>query len=245
MKITLFLVVIYSFCVFGQYSDLVERIVIDDFSLSQSVSVTLSATQTPYDPPIIETSIADAGIGCSSIIGCERDMFISVISGFQERTYFSAIYYNEWDVSTPLGSVVEYSIQYDGRDNSTNLDLNGLNNLDLTDGGLASVIKFSGVVDIPGQILNFVAYSPNGNSCEVDIDINIVYNPIYYGDTLSYMPLANLTGNCDLTNIGAIEINIPATEAIDPVIRNISIISEPSVSTTPSITPTPMPSPSA
>jgi len=229
--------------VFGQYSDLVERIVIDDFSLSQSVSVTLSATQTPYDPPIIETSIADAGIGCSSIIGCERDMFISVISGFQERTYFSAIYYNEWDVSTPLGSVVEYSIQYDGRDNSTNLDLNGLNNLDLTDGGLASIIQFSGNIDIMGTTLNFVEYSPNGNSCEADIEI--MTNSGTYDDTLSYMPLANLTGNCDLTNIGAIEINIPATEAIDPVIRNISIISEPSVSTTPSITPTPMPSPSA
>ena len=216
--------VIQKISILGQNTGPIERIVIDDFSLNQSVFVILPADQTPYDPPFVESSIGDAGVACSNIIGCERDMFISVTSGHQSRVFFTTVSNDQWAIGTPLDSVAEYLIQYDGRDNSTSLDLNGLNNFDLTDGGLANTIQVPGAVDMLGQVLNFVAYSPNGNVCEGDIDINHYYSPTYYDDTLTFLPLANLTGNCDLTNIGAIEISVLALEAIDPVFRTISII---------------------
>ena len=216
--------IIRKISILGQNTGPVERIVIDDFSLNQSVFVILPADQTSSDPPLVESSIGDAGVACSNIIGCERDMFITVTSGHQGRYYTSHVSDNIWYCEAAVHGVGEFLLQFDGRDNSTSLDLNGLNNFDLTDGGLANTIQVPGAVDMLGQVLNFVAYSPNGNVCEGDIDINHYYSPTYYDDTLTFLPLANLTGNCDLTNIGAIEISVLALEAIDPVFRTISII---------------------
>ena len=155
MKVTLFLVLICSICALGQYSNLVERILIDDFTLDQSVVLVIPADLTPSDPPLVESSIVDSGVGFSNIIGCERDMFITVISGRQGRYYNSRVAYNEWYCEAAIFGVGEFLLQFDGRDNSTSLDLNGLNNFDLTDGGLASVIQVAGTVDIYWNNIKF------------------------------------------------------------------------------------------
>ena len=172
MKVTLVFVLLFTICVFGQYySNLVERIVIDDFSFNQTISIILAEDQTVYDPQIIQTDALDAGSGCSGLIGCERDMQLSVTAGLQGRLFGSFVASDQWVIATPSNGMAEFTIQYDGRDNnSTNLDTNGLNNFDLTDDNLANFIQVPAVADLP-VTLNFVAYSPNGDFCEADIDI--------------------------------------------------------------------------
>merc|ERR1719198_467155 len=54
----------------------------------------------------------------------------------------------------------------------------------------------------------------------------------------------NLSGGCDKTNIGAIEIELFSNDALDAILRQIAFVGnpEPTASNTPSRTPTPTPS---
>merc|ERR1711862_169078 len=78
MKVTLFFVLIAPIAVLGQGDfDLVERIVLDDFTNganTHGISITLSADLGANDPDRTETAMFDAGSGCTGLLGCERDM---------------------------------------------------------------------------------------------------------------------------------------------------------------------------
>merc|ERR1711874_719074 len=103
------------------------------------------------DPDRTETQMFDAGSGCTGLLGCERDMSLTIFIGLRGRTFSSdifttpATYYfdGEWAVSNPKNSESEFILQYDGRDNTFSLDTNGLGNVDLTDNGLVTRIRLS------------------------------------------------------------------------------------------------------
>ena len=241
MKLTVLLFLLVSSSVFSQN---VERILLDDFSNgagAHGVSVALPADVTINDPAITDSAQFDAGSGCSGLLGCERDMSVTVFIGTQGRTFSSNIfatppnYYfgGEWAVSYSKNSEAETILQYDGRDNSISLDLNGLGGIDLTDGGLVTDVRFSAIADLD---LTYVltAYSTDGSTCSIDIDVEAVSGPYSYSDTFVYSSISNFTGSCDLTNIGAIEVSIVSGDAIDTIVRQIAFVGLPD----PSITPT-------
>lgn len=241
MKFTIILIVIFSI-VFAQDSNLVERYVIDDFTNganSQSVSIELEAYLSPNYMPIISSDTSDFGSGCTGILGCERDMIIDVAYGLQGTQLDSEIESpGNWHVSASSESNTIYTLQYDGRDNDAeNPDSNGLNNFDFTDNGYAKFIKFSGISDTL-TALEIKAYSPNGDYCTSNTDIFQQSYSYTYNDTVSYIPLLGLIGNCDKTNIGYIELSIQVYESTDIFINKISVIGDPDPSPTPTPTPT-------
>merc|ERR1711975_142779 len=242
MKVTLFFVLIAAIAVLGQGDfDLVERIVLDDFTNganTHGISITLSADLGVNDPDRTETAMFDAGSGCTGLLGCERDMSLTIFIGLQGRTFSSdifttpATYYfdGEWAVSNPKNSESEFILQYDGRDNSFSLDTNGLGNVDLTDNGLVTRIRLSAVTDFD------------------------------YNDSFVFFNFDNLAGGCDKTNIGAVEVELFSNDALDAILRQIAFVGNPDPSdsqtptpsrtrspaptgtNTPSRTPTPTPS---
>merc|ERR1712093_316480 len=255
MKVTLFFVLIAAIAVLGQGDfDLVERIVLDDFTNganTHGISITLSADIGVNDPDRTETEMFDAGSGCSGLLGCERDMSLTIFIGLQGRTFSSdifttpATYYfdGEWAVSNPKNSESEFILQYDGRDNSFSLDTNGLGNVDLT-------------------AYNIIVYSPNGQSCTASIDVLTAGNAYDYdyNDSFVFFNFDNLAGGCDKTNIGAVEVELFSNDALDAILRQIAFVGNPdpsdsqtptpsrtrspapTASNTPSRTPTPTPS---
>merc|ERR1712169_146928 len=225
MKVTLFFVLIAAIAVLGQGDfDLVERIVLDDFTNganTHGISITLSADLGVNDPDRTETQMFDAGSGCTGLLGCERDMSLTIFIGLQGRTFSSdifttpATYYfdGEWAVSNPKNSESEFILQYDGRDNSFSLDTNGLGNVDLTDNGLVTRIRLSAVTDL-------------------DTAYNYDYN-----DSFVFFDFDNLAGGCDKTNIGAVEVELFSNDALDAIVRQIAFVGNPDPSN--SQTPTP------
>merc|ERR1712093_120497 len=234
--------------------DLVERIVLDDFTNganTHGISITLSADLGVNDPDRTETEMFDAGSGCTGLLGCERDMSLTIFIGLQGRTFSSdifttpATYYfdGEWAVSNPKNSESEFILQYDGRDNSFSLDTNGLGNVDLT-------------------AYNIIVYSPNGQSCTASIDVLTAGNAYDYdyNDSFVFFNFDNLAGGCDKTNIGAVEVELFSNDALDAILRQIAFVGNPdpsdsqtptpsrtrspapTASNTPSRTPTPTPS---
>merc|ERR1712000_263604 len=91
MKVTLFFVLIAAIAVLGQGDfDLVERIVLDDFTNganTHGISITLSADLGVNDPDRTETEMFGAGSGCTGLLGCERDMSLTIFIGLQGRTF--------------------------------------------------------------------------------------------------------------------------------------------------------------
>merc|ERR1711862_474681 len=225
MKVTLFFVLIAAIAVLGQGDfDLVERIVLDDFTNganTHGISITLSADLGVNDPDRTETEMFDAGSGCTGLLGCERDMSLTIFIGLQGRTFSSdifttpATYYfdGEWAVSNPKNSESEFILQYDGRDNSFSLDTNGLGNVDLTDNGLDTAY-------------NIIAYSPNGQSCTASIDVLTAGNAYAYdyNDSFVFFNFDNLAGGCDKTNIGAVEVELFSNDALDAILDKLLLL---------------------
>ena len=258
MKLTLFFLLLASAAVFGQiiYSDFVEVIVIDDFTNganSHSVSITLDDDVTATDPDVVGDSSFDAGAGCSGLIGCERDMSLTIILGLQGRSFSSDIFTSpasyyfdaEWAISNPKNSESETLLQYDGRDDSIDLDISGLNGLDLTGNGAVEFLRISAVSDLDTTYV-FTAYSPNGNTCEAELDVLQAVGAYDYYDSFVFFDIDDFSGNCNLENIGAIEVSLFSNDALDAIVRQISFVGEveqsPSATPTPSRTPSPIPS---
>merc|ERR1711904_290474 len=102
MKVTLFFVLIAAIAVLGQGDfDLVERIVLDDFTNganTHGISITLSADLGVNDPDRTETEMFDAGSGCTGLLGCERDMSLTIfmVNGqfLTQRTLNQNLFFN-------------------------------------------------------------------------------------------------------------------------------------------------------
>jgi len=177
-------------------------------------------------------------------------MSLSIYVGLDGRTFSSEIfttpssYYfsGEWAVSNYKNSESGAVVQYDGRDNSISLDINGLGNLDLTQVGTSDSFIFSFISDIDTDLLIEV-YSPYGNACEGYVDVSATYGSYSYSDTIYYINFNSFSGNCDFTNVGAIELSFYSYDYADYITRMFATNNLVVPST--SATPTPSPSPQA
>merc|ERR1711862_695565 len=132
MKVTLFFVLIAALAVLGQGDfDLVERIVLDDFTngailtvfllhyllilvLMIQIELKLKCLMQVQDVLVF----SDVNVICLTIfIGLQGRTFSSDIFTTPATYYFDG----EWAVSNPKNSESEFILQYDGRDNSFSL----------------------------------------------------------------------------------------------------------------------------
>mgnify|MGYP005993650551 CR=1 FL=1 len=253
MKVAFVFVLIVAFVSTQQ----VERILIDNFSVgagSQVIDITLSETLEEGQQSINNTdSLAEQGCG-GELLGCGRDMQLEVFSGLNGRNFASAIFNSsipafpqfvgEWAVENPKTSSSKATLQYDGTDDSFNLDLNGLGGLDLTEGGLATDMVLAVYTDL-SFVYIIQIYDTTGGLCEANLTVPAT--PVDYDldDMLVEIPLSEFSG-CDLENVGAMQFVLSSDDAIDALLRRISIdgLPDPSQSLTPTPTPTPTLTPS-
>ena len=225
---------------------LVEKYLIDDFTVTQQILVILPNTVLSTDPNFVETTTQQGST--NSIIGGERDMEMRVFEGSQGRLVYSGVYLTpyqyfqgQWAVDNSFSTISMATNQYDGIDGSFNLTLNSLN-IDLSDSTHMKIIAYS---SLPTSFfIDF--YDFNGNICSGSIPVGPV-DDIYYnfnGDMDRYLILSTLVGNCDTTSIGAIEVSVSSSTSIDIISRKITIEGPlpPNISPTPTPTRTPSPS---
>ena len=219
-----------------------EKIVIDDFSVPQVVDITLESD-------VSSESVSSESFQIGSMLGGERDMLLTVSSGFAGRSFSSGVFiipegyfFGEWAITNPSGGVSSSLNQYDGLDDSTSVNINGLNlNLFLLGVTHIKLYVISSTFSNSAQI-NF--YDTDGSVCSVDILIGITSRSYYYEEIKQLIPISSLIGSCDLSKVGAIEISVDASDATDIIIKKISLdgpLSSPSVTSTnfpfPSISP--------
>jgi len=250
MKVAFIFVLIVAF---ASAQD-VERILIDNFRIgagSQIIEITLSSTLQEGETSIVDTdSLAEPGCG-GDLLGCGRDMRLEVFSGFANRSFDSSIFdssvpefpqfVGEWAVENPKTSSSEATLQYDGTDNSFDLDINGLGGIDATDGGLSTDLVFTVTTDL--QIVYTVEiYDTTGGVCEANLVVERTPEDYDLDDILVDIPLSQFSG-CDLTSVGAFQFILPSDDAVDAIVRRISIdgLPDPSASETPSPSRTPSP----
>merc|ERR1712137_1446652 len=190
------------------------------------------------------------------LLGCAREMYIDVYLSNAGRDFFSAIlpfsnldFEGSWDISTPKGGNADYWLQYDGSNGSRDVDINGLGGLDLTDGGLATGLRIFAVTDQESAFYPVGIYSPNGGICEGAVDIDVIIGTDYTRDDIANdIDFSEFTGDCDFTNVGAVDVLVPSVDGVDAVITQITGIGLPDPSPTrtpePSASRTPAPSPS-
>jgi len=229
-------------------SQQIERLLIDNFAVGanqQSVEVTLTATISTSDPPQSgEASFSSAGCG-DELLGCGRDMQMLVTSGLAQRDFKSDIFVSEvpqfpqfvgeWSVQNPKTSSSVCTLQYDGIDNSFNLNINGLGGIDITDGGLSTDFVFTVTTDLE-ITYTIELHDTTGSVCRADLFVPVTPQNYDIDDIAVDISLNSFSG-CDKTSIGAIQFLLPSDDAVDAIVRRVSIIGDPDP--TQSNTPTP------
>merc|ERR1719359_198229 len=236
---------------FGQFQQL---IIIDDFTVGandQKAQVNIDS-QNDFNGPgtLTATDTITDLTQCDRLLGCSRDMQMSVSQGFASRTFTSEIlrippggvFEAEWVVANPKNSQSVATLQYDGDDGAFNIPptLSGLNSFDIEDNGQGEDLVFFVITDL---VTNYAVklYDSNGQVCQDDIAVQPTPDNYAYADTQIDIPLSQFTG-CDKSDIGAIEFLLPSTDAVDAIVKRISVFGTPPTnSPTPSRTPTPTP----
>jgi hypothetical protein len=244
MKVALFFVLFVA-SVFAQTT----LLVIDDFTVGANehvVTVTLDSDLAEGSNPIRDSRTFTEE-GCTGLLGCSRDMQITVFSGFAGRSFNSDIftinggYFDaEWAVANPKTSSSITQLQYDGVDGTSALDVTGLGGIDITFGGAATGLFISAVSDIDiTYTIEF--YDVSGGICELNIDLDAtVGNYDYPDDTFFFFDLNEFSNGCDMTNLGAIEFFLPSQDAVDAIVRVVEIVG--TVQSSPPSPPPPPPS---
>merc|ERR1711974_538350 len=145
----------------------------------------------------------------------------------------------EWVVANPKNSASVATLQYDGNDGSFGEpNRAGLNGFDITGGGNGEFLTFFVVTDLPSQY-TVQFYDSTSGVCEVQVSVSPTPDGYTYADTQIDIPLSSFTG-CNKNSIGAIQFLLPSSDAVDAIVRRISVFGPtPSESNTPTRTPTP------
>ena len=237
MKVVLLLAFLVAFS-FAQ--QLEEKFIIDDFSVTQQCIITLPGDLLGNQPNQVQTTTASGP--SNSIIGGERNMEMRVFTGFQGRRFASEVFtindgyfLGEWAVENPKTSSSLATNQYDGGDGSFAVNFNGLG-LNLNE--ITQLVIY--VVSDINTSYSVDFYDSAGVVCSGDIDVPGRLGGFYdysYDEIKDTLLISQLSGNCNKANIGAIEVSIQSSDAIDAIVRRISL--EGPVPPTPTPTPTP------
>jgi len=207
-------------CVLSQQQQ--TKFFIDQFNSITSPLVIIINTTTVF-PQSLSASTVD-----STIVGGERDLILTVLSGPAGRILSTSVDNQQWDVSTPNAANGFAVQQYDGIDGSPNLNKKGLNGF------------------------NFLQNGGNQIQCSISTDITTIYSfaftdmvggantqnlSITGGTGLNdfFLPFSQFKG-VDLTNTGSLEITINAFDNVDTFVDFFSVVG-PAISSSPTPSP--------
>merc|ERR1712232_662533 len=202
----------------------IERIIIDDFSLGHNVnSVEIQPSTEIRDGVDASVSAEDpfnAGSGCGVILGCIRDMHMTVFASPAGRRFTSAI------------------LQYDGSAGFTDPP-SEVFSVDLTTGRSGAYFFFSVLTDL--NINYFIDIYDDASVCTLTLPVTGIEGArgeYDYSETFFIIDVSDFSGaGCDTTDISAVELELPSFDAVDAIVRRISIYTPPDP--TPTGTPTP------
>merc|ERR1712232_213370 len=232
-KVALVFFVLLVACVFAQRDPGdIERIIIDDFSLGHNVnSVEIQPSTEIRDGVDASVSAEDpfnAGSGCGVILGCIRDMHMTVFASPAGRRFTSAI------------------LQYDGSAGFTDPP-SEVFSVDLTTGRSGAYFFFSVLTDL--NINYFIDIYDDTSVCTLTLPVTGIEGArgeYDYSETFFFIDVSDFSGaGCDTTDISAVELELPSFDAVDAIVRRISIYTppDPTQSQTPTPTRTPSPAP--
>ena len=202
--------------------------IIDDYTVDQSCSLTLNENLSSNQPNAVIDSFRQGSV--KSIIGGERDMEMRVFTGSQGNRFTSDVNFGGWTVANPTSSSTSITtVQYDGIDSSFSLNITGLN-LEFSSGSYLSLdIRSNGQSQITISL-----FDTRGGSCNGIIPIR---SSSSFQQTS--LPISQLSGNCDLGSIGAIETSIYSFTSINSTMESFAVDSASMSSVSPTPTPTP------
>lgn len=220
-KVFFFIFALFCLNACGQVLE--DKQIIDPFTATTSLLIVTTPASGDFDP-----QIATASTQSNSIIGGERDIQLTALSG-NSLVFSTSVNNGVWDISTPQRGSGFSFLQYDGVDGDIEVDEEGLNSLNLiSDFGSAFRIVY--LVDEDTDI-TLVVYG-NGNVCDRVIPVDGIPGNNLQESIISF---ASFTGNCDFSDIGAIEIYVAGFVNVDFALTTFVTYGE--VAPTPSRTP--------
>ena len=231
MKLSGYMLLCFAFlALFCNSQQFEVKYLVDDFSVGQEIIITLGADVNTTEPPVFETSFVITPT--NTTLGGERDMEVRVTQGSFGRSYTSRIPDSEpiWIISNYKNSLMSATNQYDGVDQSFDLNFNGLN-VDLTE--VSKMTAFY-ILDLDSTMLVNL-YDFSGTACSNSQVLPAANDPVE-----TSIDVSSFVGNCNQETIGAIEISIETDSSADATFFNITLDGLPA---TPTPTQTPPPTP--
>jgi len=206
-------IIIAVLSVLTQQQQIESKGAIDSFELGSDIVIfTLPINvQLPNEQVSIYTDPAANPVG---LIGGERDLALFTTQGLSGRTMSSSVGGGTWVISTPIGASGYVLLQLDGKDNSINLNKNGLNpRYDATVGGVADRFNITLGTDL-ATVVTITAYT-SGGDCSINLSIpaGSSENPAPV-----FLPFNSANSTCSFTSIGAIELVVQAFENVDATV---------------------------
>merc|ERR1712063_237211 len=176
------------------------------------------------------------------VVGGERDMQLTIVTGGNLQITTSSISGNTWNVANAKANVGSAFLQYDGVDGSATLNTDGLGGVDIT---ANNGLRFRLLLESDLATLYTITVADvEGRTSESVIDVA--------GDdtTQEYViDFDDFQGNADFTNVGAVEIEVELFTQTDAILSLFAVVGPnvPSPSNSPapssSLSNTPTPSP--
>ncbi len=181
-----------------------NNLIIDDFSSDHAIIfVTLNGTNPD-----------GSSVAATDVVGGERDVSVEVTSGSNANAEVASGTFN---LSVGANSSGSSSIVYDGQDGDPfAIDFDGLNSLDLTNGGTEDRFKISVVSSDHAGTITIDVYSDEGNRSSVVRE---------FAENMSteniMISFSEFSGSADFSNVGAIVITASGEPEIDLIIDRI------------------------
>ena len=152
------------------------------------------------------------------VFGGERDLQLELAAGEAGRVLSASVNGNEFNLATPTSTTGAVFIQYDGYDCSSEVNINGLGNADLTS---KSGDSFHIVASADHQIeIEIRVYSPDGSIASATITLLELETIV---PQEFFVPFSDFIGDVDFKNVGALELRILIEENIDLIINTFAI----------------------
>lgn len=185
---------------------------------NQNLVTLLQSTVVPTNPVTSSSFyLSPEGINSTNILGGERDFELQVNEGNENQVFVTdvtTIYPQCWESSSPSASGANINVQYDGADNSMNLNVSGLigvggntAGVDITQDGRNSGFNIEITTENDAYFWIYL-YSPDGSMCDSYTMVQVLKDP-----TVVPIPFQFFSGNCNMQQIGAIEIQLQLIDA--------------------------------
>jgi len=225
MKSSVVLVLFFVCFVFGQF----DTQIIDTFVSGDNSVVILSQSNSHF--PIVESNFSRPA-NPTGLLGGERDLIVTMSSG-ANKILSSEVTPSEvaaWVTGAPSAPTSGTAVmQWDGKDGSPNLSVNGLGGIDFVQGGLAKQLRLE-ISNDQATSYTVLVTTIGGGQCTFVQQLNAatVLPPPIVNYTILF---TQFSGNCDFTKVGAVQITIDALPDVDTSLYSFAV-NGPNVATT-------------